>query len=209
MQTACRLHASQSVDPAADFVASHALVVPCCHGHAQAFVASVSMENSWIMIIATQIYALYNWAPHCPTSKQKYIQLHVHHQRSQECRPRTNLCTDRCWASNLSESWPHPGMTVHKANSNSIIQDCLSSEKYICLDLKKVSLVSFIRIHSCNMVLSFTDPTFKPKDKPPGRRNRGVVPRMKREANWRSSSQRSWWYVLLYWVHFARCCVRS
>lgn len=52
--------ASQSVDPAADFVASHALVVPRCHGHAQAFVASVSMENSWIMIIATQIYALYN-----------------------------------------------------------------------------------------------------------------------------------------------------
>lgn len=87
--------------------------------------------------------------------------------------------------------------------------DCLSSEKHVCLDLKKVSLVSFIRIHSCNMVLSFTGPTFKAKDKP-GRRNRGVVPRMKREANWRSSSQRSWWCVLqMYWVHFARCCVRS
>ena len=47
--------ASQSVGPAADFVASHALVVPCCHGNAQAFVAYVSIEHSGVMIIATQI----------------------------------------------------------------------------------------------------------------------------------------------------------
>ena len=127
--------ASQSVGPAADFVASHALVVPCCHGNAQAFVAYVSIEHSGVMIIATQIQTrkldgdesdaalpsslemLQEPAPFAssvaiqtgfiqlsPTlpniqkqNKKIYIQLHVHHRPSQECRPdSTNLCTDRC-----------------------------------------------------------------------------------------------------------------